>query len=450
MNPLRYQMFKATYGLSQWRYRRLNGEGVAAVGSLIALGIIGLDTNQSTGYQVFTLGVAIVVVAAAHSFRFRDRLHPQRTLPRFGTVGIPLTYSLTLHNPGSQWQRGLRLRETFQDPRPTYRELCQTPEPGEEHRNRFDRELGYFRWRWLVHRRQPATTETVTLPPIPPRSSVQVTIPLYPRSRGPVHLTGLMVMRPDPLGLFNACQFIPLAQSLWILPHRYPLPASQLLGGRRYQAGGVALASAVGESDEFIGLREYRPGDPLRKIHWKSWAKVGKPMVREEEDEFFVRHGLILDTFQPQAYSYKLEEAIAIAASFACNFQTQESLLDLMFVGQEAYCFTSGRGLGHTDQMLEILAAVGPCCDRPFSAMNPLVMDRAELLSGCICILLTWDDDRQNLIHQLENLRVPLLVLLLATPEEAQQEFDPRVFTSPQTQWRRIPLDQVAQTLMSL
>jgi len=109
----------------------------------------------------------------------------------------------------------------------------------------------------------------------------------------------------------------------------------------RYQEGGVALAANVGRSDEFVALREYRRGDPLRHIHWRSWAKTGKPIVKEFEDEFFVRHALVLDTFDGEPNSEVLEEAVSVAASFACTVLTQESLLDLLFVGNQSYCFTA-------------------------------------------------------------------------------------------------------------
>jgi len=84
-----------------------------------------------------------------------------------------------------------------------------------------------------------------------------------------------------------------------------------------------------------------------------------------------------------------------------------------MFIGTEAYCFTSGRSLGHTDQMLEILASVKNCKDRPFSVLPELVMSRSSLLSGCICVLLGWDEERRNFIAQMRALRVPLLVCVI-------------------------------------
>ena len=450
MNPLRYKAFRLIYSADQWRSRRVTPGGVAVVAGFALVGGLGLDSTQSLTYQIFTFLGSMLILAVAQGIRFRDRLSLSRSLPRFGTAGVPLSYRVTLTNHTAHWQRGLWLRETFADPRPSYRELRNTPEPGEEQRNRFDRSLGYYRWLWLIRRNQRATTQRVAVPPIPPRSQVEVMLTLRPYSRGAVHLTGATLMRPDLFGLFNGCQHLPLAQSLWILPHRYPLPLVQLAGGRRYQSGGVALASSVGESDEFMALRDYRPGDPLRKIHWKSWAKLDKPVVREDQDEFFVRHALILDTFQAEAYSQTLEEAIALAASFACSFQTQESLLDLMFVGLEAYCFTAGRGLGHTDQMLEILASVVACGDKPFSSLVPSVVERSDLLSGCICIFLQWDDDRQGLVQQLEALRIPTLVLVVAAAGQTAADFDTRVITAPTTRFQVVPLDNIAPTLLAL
>ena len=72
----------------------------------------------------------------------------------------------------------------------------------------------------------------------------------------------------------------------------------------------------------------------------------------------------VLDTFDDEPQSEILEEAVSVAASFACAVLTQESLLDLLFVGPEAFSVTAGRGVGHVERMLEILAAVRPCRER--------------------------------------------------------------------------------------
>ena len=135
------------------------------------------------------------------------------------------------------------------------------------------------------------------MPRLGPRENVEVSLEIMPRRRGPLNLFGLHVARPDPLGLFRALARQPAVESVLILPKRYPLPPLALPGSRRYQPGGISLAQSVGDSEEFISVREYRPGDPLRRIHWRAWARAGKPVVKEYQDEYFVRHALILDTF---------------------------------------------------------------------------------------------------------------------------------------------------------
>jgi uncharacterized protein (DUF58 family) len=91
-----------------------------------------------------------------------------------------------------------------------------------------------------------------------------------------------------------------------ILPRRYPLPAIALPGTAKYHEGGVALAASVGQSEEYVALRDYRHGDPLRHIHWRSWARVGKPVVKEFEDEFFVRHALMFSGARPHQSGERL------------------------------------------------------------------------------------------------------------------------------------------------
>jgi hypothetical protein len=401
-------------------------------------------------YQAFTFLLAIVVVAMVSSLFFRCRLRATRILPRFGTAGVKLTYRIVVENPTGRIQKGLFISENFENPCPSFEEFAETPEPKEKKRNLFDRAFGYYRWLWLIRNKKQAVARSVTMPPLQSNSETEVTIDITPSRRGVVNLTGLTIARPDPFGFFNACMTVSLPQSLLVLPKRYDLPPIGLAGNRRYQSGGVALASTVGDSEEFISMRDYRPGDPLRKIHWKSWAKTGKPVVKEYQDEFFVRHALILDTFQNTEHSEILEEAVSIAASFACEIQTQESLLDLMFVGLEAYCFTSGRGLAHTDKMLEILAAVVGCRDKSFDFLTPVVISRASMLSGCICVFLRWDEERRKLIGYLKALGIPVLVLVIADGGASHDDYAPEPPLDNPEDFHLLTSGKIQEGLMNL
>lgn len=417
-----------------WRFTPA-GQVVAVMAAATAL--IGMDTTRTVVFRGFTLLFGLLLIAALWSVLFRIRFRVSRQLPRFGTVGEPLEYGLTIYNPSKRLQRNITIREVLENVRPTRDEFVYTPEPGEEERNIYDRTLLVYRWNWLIAMKQGARVKEQPVPPLPPRDSLECRVSLLPMRRGYVRLTGIMLLRPDPFNLYKGLVHLPLPASLLILPKRYELPTIALPGSRKFKSGGVALASSVGDSEEFMSLRDYRPGDPLRHIHWRSWAKIGKPIVKEFQSEYFVRHALVLDTFQQEEYTHRFEEAVSLAASFACTVRTQESLLDVLFVGVEAYCFTVGRGLGSTDQMLEILANVHACREKEFKELTPVLLERSAMLSGCICIFLEWNDARRDLVRKMQAARVPALVFVIAEHAAHRAEIEGRLHDDD----RSAPLD---------
>ncbi|HID29063.1 MAG TPA: DUF58 domain-containing protein [Desulfobacterales bacterium] len=446
---LLYCSFRFFHAIKRWITRRFTAAGLLVLGGLAASAVVGLDTKQTMAYQAFTFLLSLLIVSVALGMIFRARFMARRKLPRFGTVGQPLAYRVVVENRTRKKQESLCVLENLEYVHPTFEDYLHIPEPDEKTRNRFDRSLGYYRWLWLIRRKQAAEVKEHPLPMLVPNGEQEIGVEIMPSRRGRLGLTGLTISCADPFGLFRSFVTISAPQSVLVLPKRYSLPPIQLPGTRRHQPGGVALASSVGDSEEFLSLRDYRPGDPLRRIHWKSWAKTCKPIVKEYQDEFFVRHALILDTFQNTDHSEIFEEAVSVAASFACSIQTQESLLDLMFVGAEAYCFTSGRGLSHVDKMLEILASVRACRDKPFSTLPTLVIERASLLSGCICILLSWDEERKSLIGMLKALSIPVLVLVI-TDAEVSEPLDPGPMKSDPGNLHRLQAGRIEEGLAQL
>jgi len=252
---------------------------------------------------------------------------------------------------------------------------------------------------------------------------VEVKVEIVAYRRGPLILQGGLLARTDPFGLVRSYCRVKSPQTVLVLPRRYPLPPLTLPGQSHYQRGGVALAAGVGESEEFVALREYRRGDSLRRVHWRSAARLGELVVKEFQDEYFVRHALVLDTFCEASQDGLFEEAVAVAASFACTVPDQESLLDLMFVGPSTVCVTSGRGVGHAQQMLEVLAAVRPFREPRFDELEALVMEHGQSLSGCLLVLMDWDEPRRALVRRLKSMRLPTLVMVMV-PRGAKDTFD--------------------------
>jgi uncharacterized protein (DUF58 family) len=417
MDRLRYLLLLRGAGLSRRLRQRLTPAGWLASSGMLAAAALGLDTNTTMAYQAFTFALALIFSAWLAALCFRPRLRLRRILPRFGTAGQPLPVCVRVENLGRGAQRGLTLREELPEPRPSCEEFRRAETPAGAHW--LGRLSGLSRWRGLSKQIQAARPEEAALPDLPPAGDCSVTLRLTPSKRGMLRLENLAVVRTDPLGLLRSFWRHREAGSVLILPKRYPAPSLALAGGRRYQQGGVALSSSVGESPEFVSLRDYRPGDPPRRIHWKSQARTGRLIVKEYQEEYFVRHALVLDTFAAPGPVF--EEAVSVAASFACSVLTQESLLDLLLVADEVYCVTAGRSLGGEERMLEALAAVGPSPQPSFSVLAEAVLRRLDGLSAAICVLQAWDEPRRSLVRRLRAGGIPTVAMVVKEPGGAFQ-----------------------------
>jgi len=443
MQSLLYYSYRRFSRFNHWYERRFTGVGRIALAAAIGAAIFGVDTEQTTAYQAFTYLAALIALAVATAPLFRSRFAVRRDLPRFASAGEPLEYRVRISNLGKRAETGLTLFEDIEFAWPTRAEFQRAREPGVQ-RNWVDELLGFYRWTWLVAERRNASVEPAPLPVIPARGEATVTARLTPRRRGMVRLAGASIARPDPLQLFRAFFRTSAPQSLAVLPRRYPLPLLALPGSRRYQQGGVALAGSVGDSEEFVSLREYRPGDPLQRVHWKSFARVGRPVVKEYQDEYFERHVLALDTaYAPQGEA-AFEAAVSIAASFVYTLDTQECLLDLLFIGGEVHCQTAGRGLLRAEHLLEVLAAVrmqeGPAIER----LKHAVLARRGALTSCILVLAGWDEARRNLVEALRGSGLQVLALAVVDERNVSERIDPSQGV------RKVRLGHVQQDLAAL
>ena len=130
---------------------------------------------------------------------------------------------------------------------------------------------------------------------IEPKGVRDVTYAVRSDVRGRFRVGPLSVRMADPFGLVELSRSFAGTDDLVVTPAVSALPPVRL--GGDWAGGGetAARAMAAAGSDD-VTTREYRHGDDLRKVHWRSTARVGELMVRREEQPFQSRATLLLDT----------------------------------------------------------------------------------------------------------------------------------------------------------
>ena len=121
------------------------------------------------------------------------------------------------------------------------------------------------------------------------------------RYRGIFRLGPTMISSGDMLGLFNTSKRIESEERVLVLPYfvdieNFPAPYGVLPGGRalRLKTTEVTPYSA--------GVREYMPGDPLRRIHWPTSARKQKLIVKEFEKDPLEEVWIFLDVRKAQNF----------------------------------------------------------------------------------------------------------------------------------------------------
>ncbi|HEU4347123.1 MAG TPA: DUF58 domain-containing protein [Actinoplanes sp.] len=141
--------------------------------------------------------------------------------------------------------------------------------------------------------------------------------PVPTERRGVVPVGPLRITRGDPLGLVSLSRGYGATTDVWVHPRIHLLRAvpaglSRSLDGR--------IDKVPHGTITFDALREYVPGDELRRVHWRSSAKVGELMVREQLDTSEPTIVVLLDDRaaahpRPDSFESACEAAASIIAA---------------------------------------------------------------------------------------------------------------------------------------
>ncbi|MGE3804298.1 MAG: DUF58 domain-containing protein [Gemmataceae bacterium] len=121
-----------------------------------------------------------------------------------------------------------------------------------------------------------------------------------PKERGWYYLDPVQVRSGFPFGLVERRARGADIDGILVFPALGELDYERLLHALPPSAGQEGLRPRrVSGRDDFHGLRDYRPGDSLRSVHWRSSARRGNLLVKEFDDRSARDLVLVLDPFVP-------------------------------------------------------------------------------------------------------------------------------------------------------
>ncbi|MBI1367574.1 MAG: DUF58 domain-containing protein [Planctomycetes bacterium] len=372
----RHRMLSLTSHM--WRERFTRPGRYVLIGA-VATGIAGSFPGKMVGAYAFSFFFSLLALSMILSMLTRVRMDCKRLMPERCVAGSSVTMTIRVTNPTRRpmfdvgaYEFRLPMRVEVEDD-PQYVDRI---EPGAGHD---------FQYAVRVDR------------------------------RGSYLLNGPTGLAAFPFGLTQSKRFFAQPHRLIVYPSFTRLSQFSIPAGLRYQPGGLALASRVGESMEFVGTREYQTGDRIRDLHQRSWARVGMPVVKQFEQEFLTRMAMLVDTRPPRRWSTAaLESNLSMAAAVADYLARQEYVIDLFAAGPQLFQFQAGRSLAYLDNILDILACIERCDEDPIEVIGPAFSEELRSTSTVILLLLSWDEKRAKFIEQIHDAGVQTRTILIS------------------------------------
>ncbi len=150
------------------------------------------------------------------------------------------------------------------------------------------------------------------LPSLGPGSSHEEVFTVPTSRRGVVRIGPVRTVRADPIGLVRREHVWSASVELYVHPATVSIPSSST--GFMRDLEGQVTRDITSSDIAFHALRDYRPGDERRFIHWKSTAKQGAYMVRQFEE---TRRSQLLVALSLASSDYESPEQFELAVSAA-------------------------------------------------------------------------------------------------------------------------------------
>ncbi len=187
----------------------------------------------------------------------------------------------------------------------------------------------------------------------------------FTAARGGFQWQTLHAVTSDQFGLFESGIELPAAAEILVQPMVKKFRPFTLRPESTLHSPGLIPARIGGSGTDFWGVREYHPGDPLRRLDWRRTARHPRRIFTKElEQEEITDIGMILDARQTAEFlcgdESLLEYVLDAAMSLAEMFLRGGNRLSLLVVGEGMPMVYPGYGKAQLQRILRVLAKVRP------------------------------------------------------------------------------------------
>jgi uncharacterized protein (DUF58 family) len=334
--------------LSCRRSTRLTPEGTRFLLFALAVGIAAINTGNNLFYLLLAMMLSVIMLSGLLSELCLRGLVFRRHVPDYIFANEPVRVSITISNQKAYLPSfSLRIFDVVN---------------GQE----IDRE---------AHIAQ-----------LGPQASILATYMIQAARRGRYCLQGVRAVTPFPFGLFQKKALYPDETTIVVCPELIPLPSPILQNLTALGQNQTLMRRGPGMA--LYNLREYRPGDDSRAIHWMTTARTSKLMLKETEAEDQRAVTLLLSTMAPAADDAAFEQAVSVTAALATFFYDRGYVLRAV-IGEEEIPAAIG-----TEQYVRILRALA-FCERQDPGISPSNQIRPCFSSevadpGIVLAVLPW------------------------------------------------------------
>ncbi len=213
--------------------------------------------------------------------------------------------------------------------------------------------------------------------------------------RGRFHLGPIVLRSGDPFGLFSTVARIPLDALILVYPKVLPLPFWQLPGS--FLEGNVLTGQRSLQSTSMVmGIRDYRAGDAMNRIHWPSSVRHRGLYVKEFELDKTADLWIYLDLerhwHRGEGENSTEERAVTVAASVVAKALREHRNVGLVTTGVRAEILHPDRGTKQFGKLLQYLAEVQVGGSRTLAEV--MVETLPRIRRGASVLLITPSLDR--------------------------------------------------------